>query len=287
MRFGLYSTVSFSFRRPGPKRSVSIGPGRHRVDVDAVLGQLESHVADEAVDAGLGRGVRGAALVVRRPRRALARPGRHADDAAVALLHHVGHGGAGAEEGRAQVEAQDEVPVVRLHLPDLRVPAPADVVDQDVDAAEPRDRGVDQPLGRPLVGEVAGHGQRLASACRDGGGGLLEPGPVDVGDGDARALAGQELRDLSAEAVGCSGHDRHAVFHTGHRASPRVGGGLDGPLRGPPKNESEGASTAPSEASPKHRLRRQSRGSKWNCSRAQSRRSQVEFFTRGKARTRI
>ncbi len=91
------------------------------------------------------------------------------------LAHHVGHGGARAEKGRAQVQAEHEIPVLRAHLPDLGVAAAADVVHEDVDASEPIDRGVDQPARPFLFGQVTGDGQRGASGRDDRGDRPLEP----------------------------------------------------------------------------------------------------------------
>src|SRR5215470_11856246 len=100
---------------PGAEALGVDGAGRHRVDGDLVLGQLERDVAHEAVHAGLGRGVRRPSRVVGSP----AGAGRHADDPAAAPAHHVRHRGARAQERGAQIQAQHEVPVLRLHLPDL------------------------------------------------------------------------------------------------------------------------------------------------------------------------
>src|SRR6185369_16949099 len=57
--------------QPGPEPLGVDRARRHRVHVDAMLGQLEGDVPHEAVHARLGGGVRGAALVVGGPRRAL------------------------------------------------------------------------------------------------------------------------------------------------------------------------------------------------------------------------
>src|SRR6185436_8296116 len=106
---------------------------------------------DEAVDAGLGRRVVRAALVVGGPRRAFAGTRGEADDAARALLHHVPDCGTRAEERAPEIQADDEVPLRGGHLPDLGGPAAPDVVDEDVQAAVARHGVIDETVRGLLV----------------------------------------------------------------------------------------------------------------------------------------
>jgi len=78
------------------------------------------------------------------------------------------------------------------------------------------DAGVDQPLGRRLLRQVAGQGQRGAAGRGDAGGRALEPDRLDVAEDDARALAGQELGDLPAQTAGGARHHGDAVTDAGH-----------------------------------------------------------------------
>ena len=171
------------------------------------------------MDSRLGRGVRRAALIVGRPRRAFARSRGHADDAPVAPAHHVRHGGARAEKGRAQVQAEDEVPVLDGHLPDLAVAAAPDVVDEDVEPAESLGRHLDEPGGAAFFREIPRERHGRASGLGDGGRGALELGAVDVAEGHAGTLPRQEERDLPAEPVGRSRHHGHAILDARHESS--------------------------------------------------------------------
>jgi hypothetical protein len=139
----------------------------HGVDVDAVFGQLQGHIADEAMHAGLGGRVCGAALVVGRPGGTLTRAGGNADDFAVALSHHVRHGVSRTQEGAPQVEAQDEIPVRHRHLPDLRCAAATDVVDENVEPSETIHGSLDEARRLGLFCKIADHGQGCTASRRD------------------------------------------------------------------------------------------------------------------------
>src|SRR6185503_18820460 len=127
----------------------------------------------------------------------------------------------GAEKGAPQVEAQDEVPVLDLEVPDLRRPVAADVVDKDVEAAEALDSGRDEGGGRALVGDVADCGDDLATCPRDGVGRAPELGGVDVAQRDEGALLGQALRNRAADSLGRSRDHRDLSLNTTHDGSPR------------------------------------------------------------------
>ena len=137
--------------------------GRHRVDRDAVAGQLEGGDDGEGRDAGLGRAVVGLAGVA-----VDARHRRGVDDAAVHLLAGldllppVGGGPAGRAEGALEVDLDDGVPLLLGHVGQHPVPQDAGVVDHDVEVAEALDGGVDEALralpGRDVV--AVGHRPR-------------------------------------------------------------------------------------------------------------------------------
>ena len=108
------------------------------------------------------------------------------------------HRGARAEERAAQVQAQDEVPVLDLHVPDLRVAVAADVVDEDVELAEALDGGGDERGGGPS--SVTSPTPWWPAARRgDPVGGTLELGAVDVAQRELRALLGEALRNRAAD----------------------------------------------------------------------------------------
>src|SRR5215467_998578 len=204
---------------PGAEALGVDGARRHRVDGDLVLGELEGDVAHEAVHAGLGRGVRRAAGVIGGPRRALARAGGHADDPAAALAHHVRHRRARAQERRAEIQTQHEIPVLRLHLPDLGVAAAAHVVHENIDTPETLDARGDQQVGRRLLGEISRDGDGGATRRGDRGRGLVQPRGVEIAKRDTRAFARDQQRDLAAQTVGGSGDDGDSVTYARHRDS--------------------------------------------------------------------
>ena len=111
------------------------------------------------MDAGLGGGIGRVADVVGGPRRALARAGAQVDDPAVAPFAHVRGRLARAQEGRAQVQPHDEVPVLDLGFPDVAGRAAAHVVDQDVEAAVRLEDGGEQRLDRCFLRDVGDDGE--------------------------------------------------------------------------------------------------------------------------------
>jgi hypothetical protein len=103
-------------------------------------------------------------------------------------------------------------------LVDLGRPAPPDdpgVVDEDVDAAEPLDRRLDQGA-RPLgAGDVGGVVDRRGAVG------------LDVVDDDARAAGGQQVGIRAPEAAGCAGDDgdpsvEPELVQAGTGVTPRI-----------------------------------------------------------------
>ena len=122
-----------------------LGDGRDRVDRDAVLLQLDRHRARQAVDARLGRRVVGLAEVAEHAAHA-----RRVDDApAAALRDDLLREDLRAEERALEVHRDDGVPHGLVHLEEALVAEDAGVVDEDVDAAEGVDGGLDEGRRRP------------------------------------------------------------------------------------------------------------------------------------------
>ena len=122
------------------------------------------------------------------------------------------HGGARAEKSRAQVQAEDEVPVLDGHLPDLAVAAAPDVVDEDVEPAESLGRHLDEPGGAAFFREIPRERHGRASGVGDGGRGALELGAVDVAEGHAGTLPRQEERDLPLGEIAQAVQALHQAF---------------------------------------------------------------------------
>ena len=117
------------------------GHGGDDVGDDVVLGALLGEGLGEADHGELGSRVVGLAEVAEQ---ASGRGG--VDDTAVLLLAEVGPGGAGALVRAADVDLEDEVPVLVLHVLEADVAQDAGVVDEHVDAAEGLDGGLDDLL---------------------------------------------------------------------------------------------------------------------------------------------
>src|SRR5439155_14918040 len=144
------------------------------------------------------------------------------------------------------VHAQHGVPLV---LPDPadapRVARLPGVVDQDVDAAERRDRPRAQLARLVRLREIARLADGRALVALDLGDDLLEGLLAAAGDGHARALGGEHERGGAADAGAGAGDERDLTFEClhdllGHRGVPRLRrgapsvGGVGGPYRGPP-----------------------------------------------------
>src|SRR4029077_872783 len=77
----------------------------------------------------------------------------------------------------------------------------------------------DQLFGRRLLGEISRDGDGGAAGRGDRGRGLVQPRGVEVAKRDARTLAREQQRDLSAQTVGGSGDDGDSVTYSRHRDS--------------------------------------------------------------------
>ncbi len=122
----------------------------------------------------------------------------------------MGQAGAGGTDHADDVDVVDAVPLVVGVVLDGALGADARVVDQDVEAAEFRDRRRD---GRPH-GRVVGDVRAVAEEW------LADRGRVQVEDGDLGAALGQEVRGGPADAGGTARHQGPETLEVAHAACP-------------------------------------------------------------------
>ena len=94
--------------------------------------------------------------------------GRDRDQRAAAARPHVRDDGLGHQEHPGEVDVQAQLPALQRRGLDWAEPQHAGVGDQDVDAAELRNRRVDRGVDRLLAGDVARHRQRPPARGGDG-----------------------------------------------------------------------------------------------------------------------
>ena len=197
--------------------------GSDGINRNTLLAEILGEALRDAIDGGLGAGIEG---VVRDADEAGGDAG-HEDDAAAGLAVAVGV--LGDEELGAEVEAEDEVeaglgdvlgPVEALHA---RVGA------DDVDAAEVRQRGLEEPrdLGDPRHVGLDGDGARargldLPHDAR----GVVEA--FDVVDHDGGAAGAEFEGDAGADAAGGAGHEGDFAGEGGEGVGGEGGGGGGG-----------------------------------------------------------
>ena len=135
-------------------------------------------------------------------------------------------------EGGLEVHVQHRVEQLRGHVVERLVAQDAGVADDDVDAAERLQGGVDDGLAALDGGHGAGVGHRLPAQARDlldrplgraGRGAGAVGGPAEVVDDHLGAAGGQQQGVLAAQAAARAGHDRHPAVEAdlGH-ASPAL-----------------------------------------------------------------
>jgi len=131
------------------------------------------------------------------------RDGAVVDDAAAAgglALHHA-EGVLRAEEHAGQIDVDDGLPLLeREVLQRERRCAAAGGVEQQVDPAELRDRGIEQCLDRGGTGDVGRHGERARGERTGSGEGLLQGVRAAAGEDDGPAVLEQCERDGAADA---------------------------------------------------------------------------------------
>jgi hypothetical protein len=112
-------------------------------------------------------------------------------------------------ERHDRVDVEHRLELLVAHLVGDAVPGVPGVVDDDVDAAE----GVDQRVGRPLGGEVAGVHDGLAGNLR---GRLPRHVGVEVVDQYLRALGGHEFGSRASDPACRPAHDRRFAVQKSH-----------------------------------------------------------------------
>ena len=180
---------------------------RHRVDADAVGGDVQGGAAGQGHHAGLGRRVVGLA--------GLGPPAEHRGvvdhRSPAALGHQLAQRGPGAAEGAVEGDVEDLQPLLVGHLQDRAGAAEPGVVDHHVDPAVVLHDGVDQRLDLRLVGDVAGPGGDGVLAVGRGqlGAGGGQPPLVLVADHHLGALFQAASRGGGADAGSGRGGDHH------------------------------------------------------------------------------
>ena len=114
------------------------------------------------------------------------------------------------------------VPTEVSHLVEERVAGDSSVVDEDVDASEARERGVDQRLAVGFDTDVAADSDRFG-ACSDAlSDDALHNLDPPRGQHELRLLRRQLSRKLSTYAVGGAGDDNDVVLEAHRRARSRL-----------------------------------------------------------------
>ena len=122
------------------------------------------------------------------------------------LAQHPADRGARHQIGAEQVDLQHALEILRRRLPDRPDLAEhAGIVDQDVDAAMVRDRGIGRRLDRVDVADVE---LTLARPAPQFGDGLCQAVRILVPEGDTRAGLDQRTGDAATEAASTAGDDR-------------------------------------------------------------------------------
>ncbi len=193
---GLFGNLLVHQRRTHETRTDHV---RAHVVLRAFLGQH----ACQAKQRMLGGNVGGL------QRRGLVRMHRaHIDHGAAALvLVHMLERGLGGEEGAIDVDRLHLLPVGEGVVLDRVDDLDAGVGDQDIDAAKRLGHRLGGAVDRVLVGHIHRHGDGAPAGGFDIGGGLLRSLEIQVGDGDRRALLGQQVSNGLADAAGGAGHD--------------------------------------------------------------------------------
>lgn len=138
------------------------------------------------------------------------------DDATVAALLQMRHGGVAEVDRAHQVDVDLALPLGRRGVLERLADRETSIVDDSVEAAEAVDDGGHHRGDRGLIGEVGLDGVRLAAARDDLGddrGRLV--GRAAVVDGHSGALGGQRERDLAADVPRSSGHECDASSELG------------------------------------------------------------------------
>ena len=125
------------------------------------------------------------------------------------------------EELALERHRQHAVPFLLGDVEDVLVVGDRDIVDQNVDAAEASDHGLDQRRDVAALGDVGREQLGLAAGLPDRGRDPLAARLVQVDDRNLGALGGEQPGDLLADIAAGAGDDRDLILEL-HRLSPFV-----------------------------------------------------------------
>src|SRR6266852_579902 len=188
--------------------------GGDGVDCDVARSDFHSDGFGEADDAGLGGDVIDLACVAH-----LRDDGGDVDDASSAGPHHDGKRLLDAEMSAGEIGAEDGVPVVGFHADSEAVAGDGGVVDEDVEAREFFEDGLEADFDLVEVGDVHFDSEGFPALSGE----LLDEGGefffVARGDGDLGAGFGEGQGGVAANALGGAGDEGYFVFQGEHFCS--------------------------------------------------------------------
>ncbi|MCY1459790.1 hypothetical protein D9M71_772940 [compost metagenome] len=114
----------------------------------------------------------------------------------------------------------DGVPLLVGHLLDHVVPGVAGVVDDDVDATEVVDSGLDEAVGEIDSGHAAHAGNGFTAGSADFRNHFFSRSGVEVVDHDFGAVGSQLQGDLTANATAGAGYQGDFAFELFHCSVP-------------------------------------------------------------------
>ena len=118
----------------------------------------------------------------------------------------------GGEECAVEMDREHLLPLGIAEFLQRMHDLDAGVRDQNIDAAERRDRRCDAIVDRLLIGDVHRHTDRLAARRANLSGTRIGGHFVEVGDRHLRAFARERHRDFPADAACRTGDDCAFVF---------------------------------------------------------------------------
>ena len=124
---------------------------------------------------------------------------------------HGGHEGVDAVDDAIDVDVERPTPIIHLVLPErpFRTGADAGVVAEQMDGAEPLERGIAKLLHRGEIGDVAAHPDDVESFGLELAHRLGERVVIHVGQHHLHTLAGESFAHGPTDASGTTGDDRH------------------------------------------------------------------------------
>src|SRR5215204_2808977 len=143
------------------------------------------------------------------------------NDSAAPLSEHAWQDGTGAEERAAKIRSDHLVPHFRRHVREVGLGENASVVNEDVNAAELFQHGINHALHVALLGNISLDRNGLLTERTNGRNDLLGGARTSpVVDSDARSRCSKRLSDTSANTPTCPGYqsDFAAQIH----AFPRL-----------------------------------------------------------------